>query len=85
MNACLMKMQAELFEERTVFKIWAPARVEWIGLCFDFQVPSNDRLVGQNQLQPNDLTIRGPLADIRRKPSSSSTQWVPVLPQHPIS
>ena len=62
-------MDAKPFEERTVFKVGTPARVERIRFAPDFQMPPDADFSRVHQLQPDWFSIRHPFAGIDREHS----------------
>lgn len=72
-------MNAKLPEERTVFKIVVPLRIERICLRPDLDVPLDSGLGWFHQLQPNGFPLQRPLASVCRKRPFSSSQRVPVF------
>ena len=75
-------MDAELFEERAVFKIRTPVRIKGIGCPFDLTVPLDFGVGWVDQLVPNRFTVRRLLFQLRRKFPFAS-QRVPVSSEHP--
>src|SRR6266571_624913 len=60
-------MNAKLLEERTVFKVGPPARVERVRLSPDFQMPPDADFDWVDQSQPDRFSIRHPFAGIDRE------------------
>ncbi len=81
-QSCLFAMNAHPFEERTVFKVGTPARVKWIGVHLDLDVPPNRDAGWIDQFQPDDFPVRRPFAGVRRK-HLEAVQPVPVFPDNP--
>ncbi len=75
-------MDAELFEERAVFKIGAPVRVEGIGCTLDLAVSVDFGFDWIDQFEPDHFAVWRTLLQWRRKFPFAS-QGVPVLSQHP--
>lgn len=68
-------MNAQLFEERTVFKVVVPLRVERIGFSPDLDVTPDFDFGRINQTNPNRFAIRCSFAGVRRKlPGSPSAE-----------
>ena len=59
-------MDAKLLEERTVFKVGAPAWVERIRFATDFQMPADADVRWSDQLQPDDFSVGRPFSGVCR-------------------
>jgi hypothetical protein len=73
-------MNAKLSEERTVFKIVVPVRVERICIRPDLDVPPDFGFGRVHQPQPNGFPRRRPFACVRRKLPGTPSLPMPVAP-----
>ncbi len=76
-------MNAKPFEERTVFKILTPARIERIGRAFDLRMSPYLGFSCTAQFQPKDLTARCFGTGINRKHPTSLSDGMPILAHDP--
>ena len=75
-------MDAELFEERSVFKIRTPVRIKGVCRPLDLAVSIDFGFPRIDQFQPHLLAVWRFLFQLRRKFPFAS-QGVPVLSEHP--
>ena len=75
-------MNAKLLEERTVFHIATPARVERIRLATDFHMTPDTDFSRIDQLQPERFPAGRPLFRVCREHLLAS-QWMPVALDQP--
>jgi len=66
----LPTMKTPLFEERTVFKVGSPARVERVGVAPDFEMPTDSDIRWSHQLPPDRFSVRHPLWSKRGRGST---------------
>ena len=81
-QSSLVSVEAELFEERTVFKVGTPAWVERIGCAPDFQMPTDADVRWPDQLQPDGFSVGRPFSRVRRE-HILAANGVPVSLAHP--
>src|SRR5437773_9794691 len=60
-------MNAKLLEERTVFKVGTPARVERVRFAPDFHMPPDADFDRIHQSQPDYFSVRQPFSGINRE------------------
>ena len=60
-------MNAKLLEERTVFKVGPPARVEGVRFSPDFQMPPDTGFRWVHQPQPDRFSVRHPFSGVNRE------------------
>ena len=77
-------MNAKLSEERTVFKIVVPVRVERICIRPDLDVPPDFGFGRVHQPQPNGFPRRRPFACVRRKLPGTPSLPMPVSAGDPM-
>ena len=77
-------MNAKLSEERTVFKIVVPVRVERICIRPDLDVPPDFGFGRVHQPQPNGFPRRRPFACVRRKLPGTPSLPMPVSAGNPV-
>jgi len=77
-------MNAKLFEERTVFKVLAAARVEWICIHSDFYMPPSGCFACMRQAKPYRRAVRLSAGHCRKR-WVSPHHSVPVSPRDPSS
>jgi len=65
-------MNAKLLEERTVFKIGAPAQVEWVRVAPDSEVPTDADGDWVYQSKPDDFSVGRPFSGVRREYHSAA-------------
>ena len=70
-------MDAELFEERSFFKVRSPVRIEGICCPLDLAVSVDFGCGWIDQFEPHHFAVRRFLFQLRRKFPFTS-QWVPV-------
>src|SRR5208282_4448922 len=75
-------MNAKLLEERTVFHVGTPARVERVRFAPDFHVTPDADFRWVYQLQPERFPAGRPFAGVCREPVPAS-QWMPVTLDQP--
>src|SRR5664279_1402743 len=75
-------MNAKLLEERTVFHIGTPARVERVRFAPDFHMTPDADFRWVHQLQPERFPAGRPYSGVCREPVSAS-QWMPVTLDQP--
>ena len=75
-------MNAKLLEERTVFHIGTPARVERVRFAPDFHMTPDADFRWVHQLQPERFPAGRPYSGVCREPVPAS-QWMPVTLDQP--
>ena len=75
-------MSAKLFEERTVFKVGTPARVERVRCAPDFDMTPDADFSWVHQLQPERFPAGRPFTGIDREHLPASL-WMPVTLDNP--
>ena len=78
-----MAMDAELFAERTFYKVVLPVWIERIRLRPDFQMSPDFGVAGINQFQPNGFPLRRSFSGFRRKHPGAPVNGVEVSLRHP--
>src|ERR1700679_468971 len=78
-------MNAKLFEERTVFKVAVPLRVERIRIRPDLDVTPDFGFGRINQPRPDGFPRRRPFARVRRKVPGASSAKPPVFTGDPAA
>ena len=75
-------MNAKLLEERTVFHVGTPARVERVRFAPDFHMTPDADFRWVHQLQPERFPAGRPCSGVCREPVPAS-QWMPVTLDQP--